>query len=343
MSGLKSYLEKKGIKFKDERLNCAIDLCALAPYGSKKMDFLIDHLTEETIEAINTKNHIYGVPTTNDNYIEVLFDDTMDPSYNGMVLFICILTNKECYTYGFRLSNFHSKMVSNFDVCSIDRHLLMFGKDGELYSKKLLSNETVYFTVGENYKNVISTKFGTPKVIKRKDMKLDCEGVFGEFREKLKDRKYYQSIDREVYRLYYPNKYNFYETEIQKIVAEYFDEFNSIKESLFGVKSISEDQGDMLNSQFNILQRKLNNPEVANKINNAPNYNKWCQLNGLQPYSPVCYDDWVKDKGVILDEEKVEIFEGFNVKKTETPIYNPNRFRYDEDDEEENINSNKKR
>ena len=96
---MRSYLDKKKIKFKDERLNCAINLCALAVDGKKKMDYLIDHLTSETIEVIDSKQHIYGVPTKGKEYVEVLFDDKMDPPYNGMVLFVAILGKNEYCNY----------------------------------------------------------------------------------------------------------------------------------------------------------------------------------------------------------------------------------------------------
>ena len=59
---MKTYLDKKGIKFEDERLNKAINVVALAKGGKEKMDFLLSYLTSESIDAINAKRYIIGIP-----------------------------------------------------------------------------------------------------------------------------------------------------------------------------------------------------------------------------------------------------------------------------------------
>ena len=62
---MEKYLDKKGVKFEDERLNCAINITSLAKGGREKMDFLIDNLTSEAIRIIDSKQNVISVPIKN--------------------------------------------------------------------------------------------------------------------------------------------------------------------------------------------------------------------------------------------------------------------------------------
>ena len=112
---MSSYLEKKGIKFADERLNHAINVIALAKGGEKKLNLLFDKLTPEAIQVIDSKKFIDQVPIKEGYSLTTYITNYNDSSYLSTHQILEIERDGRAYSYDFNMSYFHSKCYKAMD------------------------------------------------------------------------------------------------------------------------------------------------------------------------------------------------------------------------------------
>lgn len=308
---MERYLDRKGIKFEDERLNCAINITSLAKGGREKMDFLIDNLTSEAIRIIDSKQNVISVPIKNGYVMECLLDDEMDSSFNKTIFFISLIKGDISYDYCFNLYYFHDKCYLSNVICSYNETKKIFNKNGVCISQDPLDGKDIEFSLISRVKKGIFDFQGLTTIFnfdhdKSKKRYLNVESLLSEFRKELKCREYYQCKDREIYKLHYPNKYKFYTCdEIQLKAAEYHDLICEAMDLCYMIGHCGDRfEYDRLLDDYNYVCKQLLEFDVSKISNDCFLYENWCGLNEIECYSPLTYKEWKE-----LNSNKVTVME----------------------------------
>lgn len=345
-----SYLKKKGVKFEDERLNCAIDTIAVAHGAKKKLDLLINNLTQEAIEAINSKIGIGDIPVKNGFNLMSGITSYNDPSYLGTMQIMELEKDGIVYRYEFKLAYFHNKSYISDNIGTFYMYEWYIDDEGNeqqteisdsIVSYNLVSKADTSFLKGEGiYTDKEASKFPSLRV----HMPLD--DLLADKREILHDREYYKKLDKEITRLYYPSFYSYYNSESCSDFCEVQTELMDIIDQFYHERN--EKEGSFFDEIYYMVTE--GNKKYTSYVKNYLSYEDWCLKNKIKIDEGMFYEDWVKVKDSI---EKIDIEEVQNRKDSlddEEKVYsyyNPNKIRYDEDEEEEkNIESkvvNKKR
>lgn len=334
---MERYLDKKGVKFEDERLNCVIDVTSLAKGGKEKMDFLIDNLTPEAINVINSKQNIISVPVKNGYVMECLLDDDMDSSFNRTIFFVSLIKDNISYDYCFNLYCFHDKCYLSNVICLYNETEIKYSKNGECIAQDPIEGKDVEFSIitkegkGLFEFQGLSTAYNYD--YNNNDRKrLNVEDLLSELRNELKIREYYKCKDREIYKLYYPNKYKFYTTdEIQLKAAEYHDLVCEATDLCYMLAHCGDRfEYDRLLSDYDYICKQINEFDVSEICNDYFLYEDWCNYNDIECYSPITYEEW---RGHLNDKVKtIESLPNVSERK-DYEVYNPYKFRYEDDED----------
>lgn len=333
------YLDRKNVKFEDERLNCAIDVVALAKNGSEKMDFLIDNLTVEAIEIINSKQNVNCIPLKNGYTMECLLDDYMDSSFNKSIFFISLIKDDISYDYCFNLYYFHDKCYSTNIICLYNETKKVFDKYGECVSQEPIDGKDIEFTLVDKEKSNIFEFQGMRTVYngnKTSKVYFNAEKLLSAFRNNLKSRGYYNLNDKEIYRLYYPNKYEFYTTDKTQIkAADYSDLICEIFDLVFMMKHcVDRFEYDRLLDEYKFVCKQVEKVDIGDISNNFFSYEEWCGYYDLDEYTPISYETWKKNKIVKNSNETSFLGALPNSSRNKYSSYNPYKNRYDDEEEE---------
>lgn len=339
---MKTYLDKKGIKFKDERLNKAINVVALAKGGKEKMDFLFSYLTSEAIEAINAKRYIICIPLKKGCLMESILDDVSDPSYNTTMQVLSILDgNNKFYQFSFNLSYFHSKSMKSNSICTYDTGTFEIDENGIVISKRRKEDKSMFFNISNERENNdgIQTLVGGPSSKSKKDynVKYDMKSLIEFITSDLKTRNYYQRLDRETYRLYYPAKYEYYDTEEQHKLAEVIEKVTSLHDLIHDMNYKKDSLDDNYHMRFNLLLKEVNEINYS-KFDKFISCDDYLKKHNLEKFPYIDYDEWVNDKGSVVkvEEDDIPLFDEKEEKQEAIyEFYNPNKIRYEDDEEEE--------
>lgn len=340
-----SYLEEKGVKFEDERLNAAIEMISMCKKGKKLMDFFVSSLTEEAIEAINSKRYINNIPGKNDILIESYMADEDDPSFNHTVQSIVLIRDDIAHVFNFCLSGFHNKTYFNTNIGEFYTDLLDVVDNKIVDMKRVGKQYSFSFDVTRGSYGILTTTVNDKSVLnKRENVVLLLKNI----RERLESRKTYINYDEEICKNYYKNKYDFYNNDLNKKIAHLNEGMYRTYDAIFD-NAQDEYYNDLDPvTMCNMLERELddfNEEELNEKI---ISFNKWAENNNVPTYEPIDYDEWIeiKDKA-----KKIEISEMGSLPKVDTVTFNksdnygfvnPYKMRY-EDDEEEEISTKKKK
>lgn len=341
---MKTYLDKKGIKFADERLNHAINLVSLAKGGREKMDFLLNHLTEESIEAINAKRYIVCIPIKKNCFMETMLDDVADPSYNTTMQVINILDdNNKFYQFSFNLSYFHNKAIKSNPICTFDTGVVKLNQNGDVVAKVRNEDKTMFFNIVYEKKNSdgMKTLVGGQESKFKSDysVKYDMEKLFKFIRFGLNSRNYYQRLDKETYRLYYRGKYEYYNTKEQLHLADVIEKVSLTQELLYDIHYNLSDTCENPRLTLNVLLRELEEIDYS-KFSKYMSCNDYLKKYNLEKFPYIDYEEWIKDKGSVVCIEETSNVPLFNMNQEKEQVsysfYNPNKMRY-EYEEDENI------
>ena len=332
---MKDYLNQKGIRFEDERLNSAINLCSSCPKGKKWMDLLTDNLTEKTIEVIDSKFSVKNIPGKNGSSFKVNIDENSDPSFGSTFYNICFKKDEVNYNYSFNLSYFHNKAYYNDNMC-----ILNIEKDF-INSGVSVSMNNIIFSIS-THKNIsgyvgLSTAIYLDKKTKNYVKKIDVENVLEDMRKNLKSRKYYMILDRETIKCLFPEKYEKYVKDVSLLLSEYrnkiYESYDLFYDLNHGLKN-EEDEGFYI--EYNTLSRNINN--LYKKI---AEHGFKVLTNFDDVFLP--YDEWIKIDNkrpeVVVNVESIPLAQ----EKINYDFYNPNKLRYEDEEEKENINKNIRR
>lgn len=337
-----SYLDKKNIKFEDERLNCCIDTIAIAVGARKKLNFLIDNLNDLGIEAINSKQYIKNVPVKNGFKLLTCVTNFSDPSYLNTTQIIELSKNDIVYSYEFKLSYFHDLCWIGDDIGSY--HVSKVVNESDEYKEEEIKGSRVFYSLinkedvsllrGEGIYSIKNEKQWFPL---RVSAYLD--DLLADKRELLKDREFYRALDKETIRLYYPSFYEYYNTCNGKLFYDFQTDLSDIDDSNFDNRNTRDGSFEDRVSYMHMCGREI----YYDYLKNYVSYDSYCKMEGLSEEISIDYHDWVKVKENIkkVDIEKIESIPVFGEIKEEViiPVYNPNKFRYEDDEE---LVSNKK-
>lgn len=330
---MKGYLDKKKIKFEDERLNCAINMTSLAPYGAKQLDRLFNVLTCEAITAINSRQCVTNIPLKDGYYMNTMLDDLKDPSYNSTFQKILLTRGDDTFAYKFHLSQFHKKMYFDSRICEI---IKTDGND-ELYKN--------CFIFSFNVNNSCLSTFS----VKSKDKRVNIEKLLNEYRPLLNSREYYINYDKEVYKRYLPLKYKFYDGDNPTMLEfiRIHEKCKSLFDHIYDILNCEDEDKYNVQMEVNLIMREIEQLDYKVEPEWKLIYDAWRFSLNYRYYTRIEYDDWVKSKDSIskikVDEiESIPVSNESNyVQKPIYSTYNPNRIRYDEEDEDIDIGNKK--
>lgn len=333
---MERYLERKGIKFEDERLNSAIDITSLAKGGEDKMNFLIDNLNEEAIDVINSKQFVMSVPVKNGYTMECLLDDDIDSSFNKSIFFISLIKGDISHDYCFNLYYFHDKCYLSNAICIYNETKKTFNNKGECIAQDPIEGKDVEFSLINKVKNGIFEFQGLCTVYnmdydKRKKKYLNVEDLLSEFRENLKCREFYKCKDREIYKLYYPNKYKYYTNdEIQLKAAEYHDLICEASDLVYKLNHCGDRfEYESLLSDYKYISKQIEEYDISEISNDYFLYEDWCGYHDVECYSPIPYEEWKEQRN-----NKVTSIESLpNTTFNKYEAYNPYKDRYIDEEE----------
>lgn len=338
-----SYLEEKGVKFEDERLNVAVEMISMCKKGRKLMDFFISNLTEEAIEAINSKQYINNIPGKNDVLIESYIADEDDPSFNHTVQSIVLIRDDIAHVFNFCLSGFHNKIYFNTDIGEFYTDSLDVVDNKIVDMKRVGKKYSFSFDVKKGFFGFLLTSVDDNKMLKKRE---NIVMYLSDLRKRLKSRETYINYDENICKNYYPNKYNFYNTEINKHIGVLTENIYEAYDCLFD--SYQNEEYNYLDPEtmYNMAERAINDFENEGNKDKILSFNDWAKKNNVSTYEAIDYDDWVKSSvKKIKISEMGSLPRNDNVSISEKDNYgfiNPYKMRY-EDDEEEEITINKKK
>ena len=339
---MKTYLDRKGIKFEDERLNKVINLVSLAKGGKEVMDFLLSHLTNEAIEAMNAKRYIVSIPLKKGCLMESMLDDVDDPSFNTTMQFLMIVDGKNNFhQFSFNLSYFHDKSVKSNPICICDTGVLKVDEAGNGIKKIINADKSLFFHIINENKSTdgLLTLVGGEKSKFRRDYlyRFDMDKLFEFIRSDLKSRNYYQRLDKETYRLYYPGKYEYYNTEEQLKIGDVLEKVALTYDLSYDIDHRENNEKESAYMELNMLMRGLDETDYSEFVNYI-SLDEYLKKHNLKKFPFIDFDEWIKDKGSIVHVEETSDIPLFNkqVNKQESTykFYNPNKMRYEDEEEE---------
>lgn len=337
------YLDRKNIKFEDERLNCCINTIAIAVGAKKKLNFLIDNLNDLGIEAINSKQYIKNVPVKNGFKLLTCVTNFSDSSYLNTTQIIELSKDDMIYNYEFKLSYFHDLCWVGDDIGSYHAARVVSNsyeyKEEEIEGSRafysLINKEDASLLRGEGIYTIKNEKQWFPL---RVSAYLD--DLLADKRELLKDREFYRALDKEIIRLYYPSFYDYYNSSNCKLFYDFQTDLSDIDDNNFDNRNTRDGSFYDRVTYMDMYGRDIYYEYLKNYVS----YDSYCKEKGLREAVSIDYYDWLKVKENIkkVNIEKIESLPVYNEIKDEViiPVYNPNKFRYDED-EEELINNKK--
>lgn len=342
-----SYLDKKGIKFVDERLNCAFNTIAVTSKGRRSLDFIMKNLTSDAIEAINSNQYINEIPVKNGYTLMTCITNYSSSSYLNTHRVIEFKKDNILYSYSFKLSYFHDKCYISDVIGTYYEAKLTIdenGKekeetiDGSYFDYEIVSYDDTSFFKREGIYvvNGDGINLFTPRV------NIELDALLGDMRTLLKSRKFYRELDKETTRLYYPGFYGYYNDGNKQFCYKLENDLADIYDSCFDKRNEKDGSFYERVGYMSDCGRELQSLSLGSFVS----YDDWCLENNVEEDEPIDYKDWVKNKDNIVKVDisniekvpsaKVEVKED-NVYK----VYNPYRSRYEED-EEEVISNDKK-
>ena len=333
---MEKYLENKDFKFEDERLNCAIDTICVTYTGKEKIDFLFDKLTDESVQIINSNLYVSDVPIEDDYFLTTYVTNYDHGSYINTHRVIEIEKEGLVYHYVFKLSYFHDKCYTSDVIGSYWMSEMKKDKNGEIHNK-VLNRSHVNYQILSREDTGLFTGTGLYIVKNKINFFTSCANIeidelLGDSRKILKDRKYYQNIDKEITKKYYPTYYSYYTSNIGRLNYKFENDIAHICDTNFDKRNTYDATSHSKREYMSLVGEKLQQGYLDEFLS----YSDWCVDNKVEEEKSISYDRWLDKKDIILctGVEIIDRIPSNNVYN----YYNPNKIRYDEDEEEIIVN-----
>ena len=322
---MKNYLQSKGFDFQDERLNTCINLAASSVFGRRKIKWLLNQLTPQSIEVINSKKYVTNIPGNNGTKIQCgLVAQENDPACADTIMEITVAKpNGVSCSFDFYLSKFHKNMHHIDEEFFAYIETMKTEKGVEFLMKHDLSMSVlsmldadvfkpqgVYTNINDNY---------TFPVIKP----CNAEKLFRSISSNLLTREEYITQDIKTLKEVYPKMYEFFQTTCNRHQAEdkvaslkFMDEeFEKVfKDALEGDSDLSREQTYVQRLDRNKILKLVSIKHKATDICfrsalekgvDRRMYREWTRENGMADTEPIDYADWVKENtGITKQPEK---------------------------------------
>lgn len=346
------FLEEKGVKFEDERLNAAINMVALTKEGKKKMNFLIDNLSVEAIRVIDSKQYVYNIDGENGSKVDSFFSDCDDSSYNKVFSNITIIKNDVAYNYRFHIGYFNNTCCFDSSIFDYNEFMVFFDDKGNINKTINIDGKDMNVSL-QNKKNNKLFEFeglvvSHPSINEDKcdKLRINIKNLLDNIRDEFKDRVYYQTLNKEIIKTYYKNKYDYNNSEKQLEFARYHELVAKGNELVFYINNgIEEYNGMSAIMQYNMLIREIDDINFNTIEDGYLTFNEWCIDKDIYtPYEMMDYNEWSSNKGrkkVVINMDSVPFNKCDDKEVRESIYYNPNKMRY-LDEDEKIITDNKK-
>ncbi len=317
---MKNYLQSKGFEFQDERLNTCINLAASSIFGRRKINWLLKHLTCESVEVINTKKFVTNIPGKNGTKIECgIVPQENDPACVDTIMEITVIKPNGVYCgFEFHLAKFHKNMHecedSFFEYIEtrktengmefLMKHDLSMSVLSMLDSS-LFKPQGIYTNINDNY---------TFPIIKP----MNAEKLFRKIGANLQTREEYIKQDVETLKKVHPKMCEFFQTnwnkrqaydkvaslkfmdeEFEKVFDEVLDGDNSTTEPTHGFKE------KLIHTLLSIKSRATDIcfRSALEKGLDKRMYREWIRENNLQDTEAMEYAEWVVENTGISKNE----------------------------------------
>lgn len=335
---MKNYLQSKGFEFQDERLNACINLTASSIFGRRKIKWLLNHLTPESVEVINSKKFVTNIPGNNGTKIECgIVPQENDPACVDTIFEITVIKpNGINCCFEFNLGKFHKNMHECGDsffeyiesrktkdgIEFIMKHDLSMGVLSMLDSS-LFKPQGIYTNLNDNY---------TFPIIKP----LNTEKLFREIGYNLQTREEYIKQDLETLKNVHPKMYEFFQTNWNKRQAmdkveslKFMDEeFEKIFDEVLDGENLTVAQTPKFDEKVihKLLSIKTKALDISyrsalEKGLDKRMYREWIRENNLQDSEAMDYTEWVientgisKNEGPTIISQK-DLSENSNAQK----------------------------